>query len=266
LHVRRLIERWGLLAAVALLLCPAPARADGNSLIGYPQTNILGRNAFHFDFDTVGVRANSNVFSGAGVTWGLGSSLLGRKDKSDKSGFLGRSEIGVDYLLSAGPFVPTFVKARQRFFFNFKMQLYDDPASQTRVVVGGYNLGSASLAAARELYVLASKTRSWGKLQVGLTHAFGPEAGLITPAGHADRTYVQVSYNRHLWQRLFGAYAGQTGLSTQSRQSVALAYYLDDTYKGSFAIGILRYNDRSIAPSRHQVYFGFDYDWGGQKR
>jgi hypothetical protein len=69
-----------------------------------------------------------------------------------------------------------------------------------------------------------------------------------------------------MWQRLFGAFAGQTGQSTQSRQSVAVAYYLDNTYKASFALGYLLYNDRSIQPSRNQVYFGFDYDWGGRQK
>ena len=259
-------RRWGLLTAAAVLLAPLPARADGNSLIGYPQSNVLARNAFHFDWDTVGVKAATNIFSAAGVTFGLGSGLRGGKDKSDKDGILGRAEIGVDYLLSAGENVPTFASAHDRFYFNFKTQLYNDDKTGTRVVVGGFNIGVPSLGTARELYVLTSKEdRRLGKLQFGLTHAFGPEAGLITPAGNADRTYLQISYNRHIWQRLFGAYAGFTGLSTQSRQSVALAYYLDNTYKGSFAIGYLRYNDYSVRPRRDQIYFGFDYDWGGPK-
>jgi len=260
-------RRWGVLAAAAVLLSPLPARADGNSLIGYPQTNILAKNAFHVDWDTVGVNAKTNVFSAIGVTYGLGSGLLGRSsDGSDKNGVLGRAEVGVDYLLTAGPTVPTFVPTNERFYFNFKMQLYNDDKTQTRVVVGGYNLGANSLATARELYVLASEQRSWGKIQIGVQHAFGHEEGLKTPAGNADRTYVQLSYNRHVWQRLFAAYAGVTGQSTQSRQSVAASYYLDNTYQGSFAIGYLVYNDRSIRPQRNQVYFGFDYDWGGKKK
>ena len=255
------------IAATALLLSVAGrAGADGNSLIGYPQANIIGENAFHLDVDTVGQKASTNAFTGLGITWGLGSGLLGRSgDKGDKDGILGRSEVGVDYVLSAGPFVPTIVESRDRFFFNFKTQLYNDDASQTRVVVGGYNLGAASLATPRELYILAARTHKWGKLQIGLTHAFGPEQGLITPAGNADRTYLQASFNRKLVGRLYGAYAGYTGLSTQSRSSVAVAYYLDSTYKGSFALGLLRYNDHTVQPGQYQVYFGFDYDWGGRK-
>ena len=262
----RLRRRWGLLAAAVVLLAPLPAHADGNSLIGYPQTGLMSRNAFHVDFDTVGVRAGTNVFSAIGITYGLGSALVGGKDKSDKSGFLGRAEIGVDYLLTAGPNVASFASSHDRFFFNFMLQMYDDPKGGVRVVVGGYNIGTPNLGTARELYVLASKQGSFGKLQIGITHAFGPEFGLITPAGHDDRTYGQISYNRHIWQRLFGAYAGYTGMSTQTRQSVALAYYVDNTYKGSFALGYLHYNDRSVQPKSDQIYFGFDYDWGGPKK
>ena len=265
--MRRIGITWGLLAAAAVLLAPLPARADGNSLIGYPQTNVLARNAFHFDWDTVGVKAATNVFSAAGVTFGLGSKLRGRQDQTDNNGLLGRTEIGVDYLLTAGENVPTFTSTAQRFYFNFKTQLYaDDAPWRTRLVVGGYNIGGNALGTARELYLLTSKeSAAFGKLQLGVTHAFGAEFGLKTPAGNADRTYFQLSYNRHMWQRLFGAYAGYSGLSTQSRQSVAVAYYLDDTYKSSFALGYLRYNDESVRPQRDQVYFGFDYDWGGPK-
>jgi len=256
----------GLLTAAAVLLTPLPARADGNSLIGYPQANVTPRNGFHFDWDTVGIRARTNVFSSAGITFGLGSGLLGREDKSDKDGILGRTEIGVDYLLTAGGVVPTFASTHDRFYFNFKTQLYNNDKTGTRVVVGGYNIGVNELGTSRDLYVLTSKEdRRLGKLQFGIAHAFGTEAGLMTPAGNADRTYLQVSYNRHIWQRLYGAYAGYTGLSSQSRKSVALAYYLDNTYKGSFAIGYLRYNDDSVRPGRDQIYFGFDYDWGGPR-
>jgi hypothetical protein len=253
-----------LFAAVALVVAPAQARADGNSLIGYPQTNILAKKAFHVDWDTVGVRAGTNVFSAIGITYGLGSGLRGRNgDGSDKNGILGRSEIGIDYLLTAGPNVATFVPTNERFYLNFKTQLYQDDSTKTRVVAGVYNLGANSLATARELYLLVSEDRPWGKIQVGVTHAFGKEEGLKTPAGNADRTYFQLSYNRHIWQRLFGAFAGYSGKSTQSRQSVALAYYVDNSYKGSFAIGYLFYNDKSVRPSRNQVYFGFDYGFGG---
>jgi len=254
-----------LLASLAvLLMAAANARADGNSLIGYPQSNVIPRNAFHIDFDTVGKGANANAFTGFGITYGLGSLLQGRPNGGrETGGFLGRAEVGVDYILSAGQSVPA-VPSQDRFYFNFKVQLYEDGASRTRIVAGGYNLGARSLYTARELYVLVSREHSWGKLQLGVTHALGPKEGLITPAGHADSTYAQLSYNRHIVGRLFGAFAGYTGLSTQSRTSVALAYYLDPQYKGSFAIGVLRYNDRSVLPGRDQVYFGFDYDWGGK--
>jgi hypothetical protein len=257
----------GLLAGTAILLvAAADARADGNSLIGYPQANILGENAFHLDVDTVGVNASTNAFTGMGITWGLGSALKGRSDtKADQDGLLGRSEVGMDYLLSAGSAVPN-VPSHDRFYFNFKTQLYNDDASKTQVVVGGYNLGTPLLATARELYVLAARTHSWGKLQIGLTHAFGPEASVLTPAGHDDRTYLQTSFNRHVVGRLYGAFAGYTGLSAQSRASIAIAYYVDRDNKGSFALGLLRYNDRSVLPGQYQVYFGFDYDWGAKSK
>jgi hypothetical protein len=254
----------GLLAWTATLLVAATeARADGNSLIGYPQANIIDENAFHLDVDTVGVKASTNSFTGIGVTYGLGS-LLGRaKSTAGKDGLFGRAEVGVDYLMSAGGSVPN-VPSKDRFYFNFKVQLYNDDASKTQIVSGGYNLGSQSLATPRELYILVARVHSWGKLQIGVTHAFGPEEGLITPAGHAERNYIQVSFNRHLAGRLYGAFAGYTGLSTQSRGSVAVAYYLDQTYKASFALGLLRYNDHSVLPGQYQTYFGFDYDWGGK--
>ena len=260
---------WGWIAATAMVLVPLPVRADGNSLIGYPQTNIIPKNAFHLDVDTVGVNAKTNVFSAIGITYGLGSGLRGRSEGStgaDNNSILGRTEVGVDYLLTAGATVPTSVPSHDRFYFNFKTQLYDNEKTQTRLVVGGYNLGANSLATARQLYILVSEQHSWGKIQIGLQHAFGKEEGLITPAGNADRTYVQLSYNRHVWQRLFAAYAGVTGQSSQSRQSVAVAYYVDKSYQGSFALGYLLYNDKSIRPQRNQVYFGFDYDWGGNKK
>jgi hypothetical protein len=249
--------------AMLMLLLPADAAADGNSLIGYPQSEIIRRGAFHLDVDTVGQMASTNAFTGMGITYGIGSSLWGRSGSTgDTDGFLGRAEIGADYVISAGGSMPQ-VPSQDRFYFNFKVQIYNDTVSRTRVVAGGYNLGPSSVLAARDLYVLVSKAHSWGKLQIGITHAFGPELGLMTPNGNADRTYLQASYNRQIVGRLFGAFAGYTGQSTQSRMSVAMAYYLDPQYRGSFAIGYLRYNDPSVLPGRDQVYFGFDYGWGG---
>ena len=34
----------------------------------------------------------------------------------------------------------------------------------------------------------------------------------------------------------------------------------------NFAMGYLLYNDKSVRPSRNQVYFGFDYGFGGRAK
>jgi hypothetical protein len=237
-----------------LHLTAGPTAADNNSLVGYPSTAIYARREVHFDFDTLGNSLRADAIILEGLTYGCGP---------ERDGLFGRTEFGFDYILGAGGH-NLKQSDWKRLLWNIKSQLYNSDARGVRLVAGLYAVGSRAVGAPNIGYLLASKQFKWGKVQVGVAHAFAREIFLTTPAGNSDRTYFQLAFQRRIYGRLFGAFNSYTGNSTQSRFSPGVTYFLNDTYKSAVALGVLHFNDSSLKPSRNLIYLGFDHTFGGK--
>lgn len=241
----------GLLGSLA-----KPAAATPATLGFYPATDIYGKGTFHLDIDTYGRATKTDALTSVGLTYGIG----------DKDGLLGRSEIGADYILSLGGSTPldidsgTSLSGRKRFLLNAKTQLYNNSDSGVRLVTGVWGVGGDDLFAPNVAYLLGSKSFKFGRIHAGVAHAFD-KANITTPAGNDTTTYLQLGYDKMLTSKLQFAVDYYSGKSAISGVQPTLYYYVND--KASFGLGLMRFNDKSIAPTRNQVYICFDYNFGG---
>jgi len=225
------------------------AHATPATLGFYPSTDVYSKGTFHLDVDTYGRALRTDVGTTVGLTAGIGP---------ERSGILGRTEIGADYIVG-GPLTGVTPGSR-RLTFNAKTQLYDNTDAGTRVVTGVWGVGSNSIAAPDVGYVLGSKAFDWGRIHVGVAHAFANRANVTTPAGNNDTTYLQLAYDKSLTSKISFAmdwYSGKSAIS-----GVQPTFYYAVNPQASFGLGLFRLNDSSIAP-RNQVYASFDYNFGG---
>ena len=235
---------------------PKPAAATPATLGFYPATDIYGKGVYHLDVDSYGRATKMDAFTSVGLTYGIG----------DKDGLLGRSEIGADYIISLGGSTPldidsgTSLSGRKRFLLNAKTQLYNNSDSGVRLVTGVWGVGGDDLFAPNVGYVVGSKSFSWGRVHLGVAHAFDKE-NITTPDGNDATTYLQLGYDKMLTSKLQFAVDYYSGKSAISGVQPTLYYYVND--KASFGLGLMRFNDKSIAPTRNQVYICFDYNFGG---
>lgn len=144
---------------------------------------------------------------------------------------------------------------------NAKTQLYNNSENGTRVVAGVWGLGDKAIASPNYGYVLGSKSFDFGRVHLGIARAFANRASIVTPAGNADKTSLQLGFDRVFgggkWQFTADYY---TGKGAYNAFSPGLIYYLNE--KSDFQIGLIRFNDSSVLPSRNQIYIGFDYNFG----
>lgn len=235
-----------------------PAAATPATLGFYPATDIYGKGVFHLDVDTYGRGAKTDALTSVGLTYGIG----------EKDGLFGRSEIGADYVLSLGGATPIDLSdplgratsGRKRFLLNAKTQLYNNDENGVRLVTGFWGVGDDDLFAPNVGYVAGSKSFKWGRVHVGVAHAFD-KANVTTLAGNDDTTYLQLGYDKMLTKKLQFAVDYYSGKSAISGVQPTLYYYVND--KASFGLGLMRFNDQSIAPTRNQTYICFDYNFGG---
>jgi len=233
-----------------------PALATPATLGFYPATDIYGKGTFHLDVDTYGRATRTDALTSVGLTYGIG----------DKDGLLGRSEIGADYVLSLGGSTPldlddgNTLSGRKRFLLNAKTQLYNNDESGVRLVTGFWGVGSDDLFAPNVGYVVGSKSFDWGRVHLGIAHAFDKD-NITTPDGNDDTTYLQLGYDKMLTSKLQFAVDYYSGKSGISGVQPTLYYYIND--KASFGLGLMRFNDSSIEPTRNQAYICFDYNFGG---
>lgn len=236
--------------AHSLLAAPA-------TLTLYPSTDIYDRGRFHLDSDLVSRNARQTTFASAGLNYGLGSG---------RDGLFGRTDVGIEYL----PAPLNGVSAGRRVIFNAKTQLYNHTrgAMTMRLVMGVRGLGrrggiaSGNTVGPKNVaYLVGSRTFGFGRLHLGVAHSFADRAFLLTPAGNADRTYLQLGYDRALGSKFRFSADYYTGKSSISALAPGITYYVDD--KANFQVGLIRYNDSSIAP-RTQVIGSFNYDFGGE--
>lgn len=233
-----------------------PVLATPATLGFYPASDIYSKGTYHLDVDSYGRNTKMDAVTSVGLTGGLG----------DKDGILGRSEIGVDYLMSAGGGTPVdpdtgnSLSGSKRFLLNAKTQLYNNDEKGVRLVAGVWGVGSKKIYAPNVAYVLGSKSFEWGRVHVGVAHSLARKETIATPAGNDDRTFLHLAYDRPITKKLSFAVDWYSGKSAISGVQPSLYYAVND--KASFGVGLMRFNDKSVAPSRNQLYLCFDYNFG----
>lgn len=260
-------------AAVAAVIGAAgqALAVDNNS------TRIGPYKEWHLEDIYMGNGFQTNGHTAVGLTYGLGP---------DTSGLFGRTEVGFDYVLSAGPFagvsIPSGVSPEgnsgtipglfttdtltpaQRIFWGAKTQLYENPKTQTRLVMGGYLFGPKQANAGDLGFLsLSRQTQKYGYFQVGVVHSFAGEQAIETRDGYSDHTFAQLDYAYQLKPRLVGGFNCYTGRSTESAIFPALIYFITDDYNSSVTLGDFHFWDPTVRPSRDQTYVQFDYYFNG---
>jgi hypothetical protein len=276
LGIRAISSKRLWVSALALAAATVPigkALADNNS------TAILTNDKVRIGLILEGKGIETNGHTALEVIYGFGS---------DKPKPFGRWEAGFDYVLSAGKFgganIPTDqgdpntaanfgkpVSTWQRFFWNFKTQLYENPKTGVRVALGGYLIGSNAAHAANLGFLAISKqTQKYGYFHTGIIHSFSKETSLATPSQfppnyqpgdpvHTDMTYFQLDYAKVVRPRLVAGFNFYTGKSRASVFFPAVIYFLTPMYDSSITVGDFWFNDKSVRPSQHQLYVQFDY-------
>jgi hypothetical protein len=251
--MKKLILSAALAATVVGAGLSTRANATPATLGFYPATDIYGPGTFHLDVDTYGKGVNADAIVSSGLTYGIG----------DKDGAFGRSEVGLDYVLSLAGAAPSTlgIKAGKRLLFNAKTQLFNNSESGTRVVAGVWGVGNKAIFAPNVGYITGSKTFEFGRVHLGLAHSFAKKATVATPAGNADRTNLQLGFDRYITPKLQFAADFYSGKSGYSGFQPTLYYYIND--KADFGLGYMRFNDQTVTPKRNQIYACFDYNFGG---
>lgn len=245
--------RLAAMFAVSTLVVAAsvrPAVATPSGLGFYPSTDVYGPGIIHFDVD----RYSLNEFSGKGVadsyglTYGIG----------DKEGPAGRSEIGVDYFSTSG------LSLGKSLYFNGKTQLYDNPKSGVRAVAGVWLAGDTKNPAVSNTgYLLASKAFSFGRIHLGVAHAFSPN-NIRSATGSGDSTFLHLAYDRALTSKILVTADYYSGRSFISGTQPSVYYSLND--KAGIGIGYFFCNEpKGAGFNNDQLYLCFDYNFGGPK-
>jgi hypothetical protein len=246
---RNVLTALAVVGAGVLSCTGQAAHATPSTLGFYPSTDIVPKKIFHLDVDTYGRAFRTDVSTTVGLTAGIGP---------DRSGILGRTEVGADYIIG-GPLTGVQSSSR-RSFFNAKTQLFENADSGTRVVAGVWGVGSNTIFAPDVVYLLGSKAFDFGRISVGVASATSNRANITTPAGNDDRTYLQLGFDRPITKKLSFAADFYSGKSAISGVQPTVYYAVND--KASFGLGLFRLNDKSVVP-RNQVYACFDYNFGG---
>lgn len=233
----------GLAIAAAATMAVKPASATPSGLGAYPSTDIYGKGTFHFDNDYYNSTNQKNTtVAQSGLVYGFGP---------DNDKIFGRTEAGLDYNYStSGP-----VSFGKRLFGNIKTQLYNNDASQTRLVAGGWGLGDDSTSP-NYLYLLGSKNFDFGRIHLGVAHALSDD--VVT----RDKTSLQVGYDKYITPKLQFCIDYYSGKGPASGIQPTLYYYINE--KADFGLGYFRLNDSS-ATFQDQIYLCFDYNFDFKK-
>ncbi len=216
------------------------AHATPATLGFYPSTDIYGRGTAHYDADSYNRTDLKDSFGvTSGLTFGLGP---------ERDGLLGRTEAGFDYNFTSG----SNTSVGRRLLGNIKTQLYNNDASGTRVVAGGWGLGSDKTQP-NYLYLLGSKSFSGNRVHLGVAQSLNDN--IIT----RDRTSLQLGYDRYITPKLQFVADFYSGKGPQSGVQPTLYYFLND--KSDLGLGYFRANDRNLGAARDQIYICFDYNF-----
>lgn len=238
----------GLLGVAAM-----PALATPATLGFYPATDIYPKGTTHLDVDVYGRGIKGDAAVTVGATMGAGSG---------SEGVLGRYEAGFDYFLSAGGATPV-VSGSKRLLFNAKAQLMDDADKGVRLVGGVWGVGSKTIAAPNYLYIAGSKVTSSGRFTLGVAHSLAGKVGgvrvIAAPSGNDDRTSLHLGYDKALSSKLSFAADWYSGKNAWAAVQPTLYYAVTPTT--SLGVGVVRFNDSSVAPSRNQMYWALDINF-----
>lgn len=243
--------------AAGMLATGGTASATPSTLGAFPSTDVYPQGTFHLDVDTYGQALRGNGLTSTGLTYGFGSD-------TDKA--FGRNEIGFDYLWSIGGmarpnglYSGTPISSTDKLTFNAKTQLFSDSAGGTRVVAGIWGLGNKQVGQPQYLYLLGSKTFSFGRIHAGVETSLAKKATIAAPSGEADKTSLHLAYDRALTPKLSFAIDWCSGKNAWVGTQPTLYYAVND--KASFGIGLMHFNDSTVLPTRNQVYACFDYNF-----
>lgn len=237
---RRILLAVTTLVAGSLLAGTQSAHATPATLGFYPSTDIYSKGNAHYDADAYTRTDLKDSFSlTSGLTFGLGP---------ERDGVFGRTEAGFDYNFTSG----TGISVGKRLLGNVKTQLYNNDASGTRVVAGGWGLGSSSTQP-NYLYLLGSKTFSGNRVHLGVAQSLNDK--IIT----RDRTSLQLGYDRYITPKLQFVADFYSGKGPASGVQPTLYYFLND--KSDLGLGYFRANDRNLGAARDQIYLCFDYNF-----
>jgi hypothetical protein len=232
------------------------AHATPSVGIFYPSTETLKPKQGRVSSDLLSRDMKTTTYGSGGLGYGLGSG-------SNKA--FGRIELGMDYV-AAAPVAN--VNILNRFRFNGKAKLFGDSAGKTTVVGGFWGVGSRGTVGVNSalppevVYLLASRKFKRGSISAGLARSLAKKIVVAAPSGNADRTYLQLGFKQSLSRRIDVGVDYYSGKSRISALVPGVAIKLND--HAAFNIGYVRYNDRSIAPSRDQIYVLIDYLFGGE--
>lgn len=237
---QRGLRRLSLVAIVAgaFLSGAKPAFATPSGLSNYPSTDIYPQGNFHFDADYFSSTSTRDAnASTLGLTYGTGP---------ERDGLFGRSEFGFDYSNSGSG-----VSFGNRLYLNGKTQLYNNTASGVRAVAGFYGVGTKSAGAGNFVYLLGSKSFSFGRVHAGMATSLASREVVAS-----NRTVLQLGFDKVLSEKFIFAVDYQSG----NTQFVApgLIYVIND--KAGVQLSYLR-GGSEVSP-RNQIYFGFDYNFG----
>lgn len=221
------------------------AAATPATLGFYPATDIYPRGNFHLDVDSYGRAFRTNSSVTGGITYGIGP---------DTSNFLGRSEVGFDYVLNSG-----ITPSTKRLLFNAKTQVFNNDTTGTRIVAGTWGVGNKAIAAPDVIYLLGSKSFSFGRIHLGVAQALASKSTVADGNGQADRTNLHVAYDRVInpkWTFVADWYSGKNNYSCMQP-----TIYYNVNPQASFGLGFCRFNSSALA-IRNQTYLAFDYNFG----
>lgn len=258
-------------AATVLGLAGQAFAVDNNS------TRIGPYKEWHLEDIYMGNGFQTNGHNAVGLTYGLGP---------DTNGLFGRTEVGFDYVLSAGPYAGVSIPAgtspegndgalpglfttntltpEQRIFWGAKTQIFNDPKTMTRMVAGGYLFGSKDANAGDLGFVSISRqTLKYGYIQGGIVHSFAGEKAIETLDGHSDHWFYQLDYAYQVKSRLVAGFNAYSGRSTESAIFPAIIYFISDDYNTSVTLGDFHFWDQTVRPSGDQTYVQFDYYFNG---
>jgi hypothetical protein len=223
----------GVLIAGALV-STKPASAAPSALGAYPSTDVYGDGVFHFDVDTLSRNLTKNFGTSVGLQYGIGD----------------KAEIGFDY--NTSNLGDSF---GENISFNAKYKLVDGGEKGVTVAAGGYGLGkkqiNGSAGYANIGYVVASKNFDFGRIHLGVAHAFGDV--------EEDDTSLTVSYDKYLTPKVQFAVDYYSGKAPYAGVQPSIYYSINE--KAGFGLGYLIFNND--APN--QVYACFDYNFDFKK-